>query len=205
MTVSLPFFISRIATTVYSAANTIILDLISGGAMTAYYTSADKLVSTAKSGLSPISDSLYPYMIKNKDFKLVKKVLLLTEPIIIVGCAVLFIWATPICTWFFGEEYTYTADALRALLPIVVIILPSYILGFPMLGAMGLSKHANYSIILASSLHVINLVVLYITGMMNIVTLGILTSIAESVVFLYRLTVVIKNRNLLTKKDGEKV
>lgn len=205
MKVSVPFFISRIATTMYSAANTIILDLISGGAMTAFYTSADKLVSTAKSGLSPVSDSLYPYMIKNKDFKLVKKVILLIEPVIILGCVIVFVFAEPLCTWFFGSEYTQTAYALRALLPIVAIILPSYIFGFPTLGAMGLSKHANISIIVASSMHVINLIVLYSLGVMNIVTLGIATSVTETVVLVYRLIIVVKNRHLfngVTAKEG---
>lgn len=198
---SVPFFASRIAGTVYSVANTIILDFISGGAMTAFYTSADKLVSTARSGLSPISDSLYPYMIKNKDFKMVKKVLLLLEPIIIVGCVILFIWAEPICTWFFGAAYTYTAYALRALLPVVAITLPSYIFGFPVLSAMGLSKHANYSVILASAIHVVNLIILSALGIMNIITLGIATSVAEFVVLAYRLAVVIRNRNVLIKEQ----
>ena len=200
---SCPFFVSRIATTVYSASNTILLDLISGGAMTAFYTSADKLVSTAKSGLSPISDSMYPYMVRNKDFKLVKKILLILEPIIIIGCAVVFIWATPLCTWFFGEEYAQTAPALRALLPIVAIILPSYIFGFPVLGAMGLNKYANYSIIVASILHISTLTVLFCLGLMNMVTLCISTSVTEFVVLIYRLTVVIKNRHLLNPDNQE--
>ena len=197
MKTSAPFFVSRIAGTMYSVANTIILDLISGGAMTAFYTSADKLVSTAKSGLSPISDSMYPYMVKHKDFKMVKRVLLMLEPIIIIGCIILFIWAVPICTWFFGEEYIQTGYALRALLPVVVIILPSYIFGFPVLGAMGLNKHANYSVIFASIIHIVNLIVLYALGLMSIVTLGIATSVAEVLVLAYRLVVVIKNRRLL--------
>lgn len=194
MRVSFPFFVSRIATTMYSAANTIILDSLSAGAMTAYYTSADKIVSTAKSGLSPISDSLYPYMIKNKDFKLVRKVLLFVEPIIIVGCVVLFLWAKPLCIWFFGEEYADTALALRALIPIIAIILPSYIFGFPVLGAMGLSKYANYSVILASSVHVIVLMVLFVSGRMNIVTLGVATTCTELLVLIYRLVIVFKHR-----------
>ena len=205
MKTSVPFFASRIAGTAYSVANTIILDLISGGAMTAFYTSADKLVSTAKSGLSPISDSMYPYMVKNKDFKMVKRVLLLLEPIIIVGCTILFIWAVPICTWFFGEEYTHTGYALRALLPVVVIILPSYIFGFPVLGAMGLNKYANYSVIFASIIHIINLILLYSLGIMSIVTLGIATSVAEFLVLIFRVAVVIKHRSKLREGQNEKL
>lgn len=66
------FFYSRIATSIYTASNTVILSIIAAGTSTVgYYSLSDKLVTTAKSGLSPISDSMYPYMTKNKDFKLV--------------------------------------------------------------------------------------------------------------------------------------
>ena len=131
---------------------------------------------------------------------MVKKILLLLEPIIIVGCTILFIWAVPICTWFFGDEYVQTGYALRALLPVVVVILPSYIFGFPVLGAMGLNKYANYSVIFASIIHIVNLIVLYSLGIMSIITLGIATSIAEILVLAFRLVVVIKNRRLLSKE-----
>ena len=195
------FFLSRIASTIYSAANTIILDLLSAGSMTAYYTAADKLVSTAKSGMSPIADSLYPYMIKNKDFKLVKKILLVLEPIIIVGCVVVFIWAEPLCTWFFGDEYAFTGTVLRTLLPVAAFILPTYIFGFPVLGAMGLSKHANYSVMVASAVHVVNLLILYVCDSLSVVTLGITTSIAEGIILLYRVIVVYKNRRILANNE----
>ena len=88
------FFYSRIATTAYTAFNTVLLDILTaGGAATGLYTSADKLITTGKNALSPVSDSLYPYMVKNRDFKLVKKVLTIAMPIIIVGCTGAFIWA----------------------------------------------------------------------------------------------------------------
>ena len=54
------FFLSRIATTAYTSLNTIILDMISAsGAATGYYTASDKLITTGRNLLSPISDSLY--------------------------------------------------------------------------------------------------------------------------------------------------
>lgn len=201
---SMTFFLSRIASTAYTAANTIILDILSAGAVTAYYTSADKLITTAKNGLSPISDSLYPYMTKNRDFKLVKKVLTVIMPVILAGCTVVFIWAKPLCMWFFGAEYAAAAPVLRAMLPVVVVILPSYILGFPTLSAMGLSKHANYSVIFGSALHIVNLIVLYFSGHMNMITLGILVSIAETSILLYRIIVILRHRDLLvTPPDAE--
>jgi PST family polysaccharide transporter len=198
---SATFFLSRIATTAYTSANTVVLDLISGGTVTGYYTSADKLMTTAKNGISPISDSIYPYMIKHRDFSIIKKMLLLLEPVIIAACAVMFIWAEPVCVWFFGEGFEGTAVALRALLPIGVIVLPSYLLGFPALGAMGLVKHANLSVVYASIFHIVTLAVLFFAGLLNIVTLGIATSCTEGLILLYRVVIILKNKHLL--KSGK--
>lgn len=198
------FFYSRIATSIYTASNTVILSVISAGTTTVgYYTLADKLVTTAKSGLSPISDSMYPYMTKNRDFKLVWRILRLFMPIIIGGCVVVFIFARPLCEFVFGAGYGDAAPVLRAMLPVVVVILPSYILGFPTLSAMGLSKYANYSVVFGSVLHIINLLILYFTGNMNMVTLGVLVSIAEIAILAFRIVVIWTHRDCMRVSDEE--
>lgn len=197
------FFLSRIATTAYTALNTVILDMItaSGGA-TGYYTAADKLITTGRNVLSPISDSMYPYMARNRDFKLVKKVLLVAMPPIILFCAACFIWAEPLCILFLGPEYGPAGTVLRAMLPVGIVTLPNYILGFPTLGAMGLSKYANYSVIFGSILHICNLLILYVTGNMNMITLAILVSVAECAILIFRIAVIIRNRHLMKPVEG---
>lgn len=192
------FFLSRIATTAYTSLNTIILDMItaSGGA-TGYYTAADKLITTGRNVLSPISDSMYPYMARNRDFKLVKKVLLVALPPITLFCAACFIWAEPLCRFFLGPEFGPAGTVLRAMLPVGVVTLPNYILGFPTLGAMGLSKYANYSVVFGSVLHVCNLLILFLTGNVNMVTLAILVSVAESAILIFRIVVIVRNRHLM--------
>ena len=202
------FFLSRFATTAYSALNTIILDIVSpsnirvGGEtvknpVRGYYTSADKLMTTGKQALSPISDSLYPYMVKHHDYRLVKKVLLILEPIIFAGCAVVFAFAPQFCELFFGEGFAPAGNVLRVMLPTAVIILPSYICGFPMLSSMGLTKHANYSTVFGSVIHIINLAILYFTGHMNMITLGAAMSVAEALILGYRLVVIWLHRDRL--------
>lgn len=201
---SLTFFFSRIATTVYSTTNTVILGAIDKvGIITGYYTSADKVLATAKNGLSPISDSLYPYMVKNKDFKLVKKILTVFMPIIVLGCTVVGIFAKPICVIVFGSEYEGVAPILTAMLPAIVAILPSYILGFPTLSAMGLSKYANYSIIAGTITHIVGLSILGICGHLSAVTLAAMTSVSEWSILMCRLFVVIKNRKRFSSKISE--
>lgn len=197
------FFFSRIATTAYSAMNTVILDLISSsGATTAFYTSADKLISTGKSALSPISDSLYPYMVKNRDFKLVKRVLLILEPLIVIFCSLCFVFAQELCVLIFGPDFAPAGQVLRAMLPVGVVILPSYICGFPMMSAMGIAKHANYSVVFGSCLHICNLLLLSFLGKINMVSLGLSVSLAETMILAYRLVVIWLHRDRLKGGTG---
>ena len=198
------FFYSRIATTVYSALSTIILDLVTaGGAPTSFYTAADKLIVTGKNAVSPISDSMYPYMVKHRDFKLVKKILLIFEPLIFLFCAAVFIWAEPFCSLIFGAEFAPTGQVLRAMLPVGVVILPSYILGFPTLSAMGLSKYANFSVIAGSIFHIIIMSILFFSGYMNMVTLAAAVSATECVILAYRIIIVIHFRDRMGKEIVE--
>ncbi len=196
------FFYSRIATTAYTSLNTVILDMITAtGAATGFYTAADKLIVTGKNLLSPISDSLYPYMVRNKDYNLVKKILMVLTPVITLLCVICFIWAEPICKLLLGADFGPAGQVLRAMLPVAVVTLPNYILGFPMLTAMGLKQYANYSVIFGSVLHMINLGILYLSGSMNMVTLAILVSVAEIAILLFRVTVIWLHRDRLRHEE----
>lgn len=187
-----PFFISRVSSTVYQGLNTIILSAIYGPSpVVGYYTSADKIVSLSKSSSSPIADSLYPYMLREKNYKLVRKILYIFMPIIFIGVCVAFVFADQFCIFIFGNEYANTGGILRCLLPIVVIILPTYILCFPVMVPLGLSKQANFSNVIGLFAQVTGLILLTLFRCLNVYTLCILTSISELMVFLFRLCAVI--------------
>lgn len=192
------YFWSRIATSVYGATNTVIIKaLYPSGPTVGLYSSAEKLMTTARSAFSPIADSMYPYMVKNKDYKLVKKVLVFLMPLIIIGCTGVFILAEPFCVLLFGEEFAGAAPYLRLLLPIVAISLPTYIFGFPVLSPLGLAKWANISVIVGAVLHAVQLGALYLTDMLNAKSICIAICITEAVILLIRVVVVIKNRHRL--------
>lgn len=198
------YFFSRIATTLYGATNTFILGfLYPTGNTLGYYTSAEKLTTTARSAFSPIADSLYPHMVKNKDFKLVKKILVILMPIILFGCVFVWIFAEPLCALLLGEDFRLSGDILRLLMPIVAITLPSYIFGFPVLSPMGLAKYANISTIVGSIVQVVNLLILFLFGVLNVKTICIATCITETVVLSFRVIVVFRNRCLLKFHSNE--
>lgn len=192
------YFFSRIATTLYGATNTFILGfLYPTGNTLGYYTSAEKLTATARSAFSPIADSLYPHMVKNRDFKLIKKILFILMPIIVVGCIGVWIFAEPFCALLLGEKFRSSGTILRLLMPIVAITLPSYIFGFPVLSPMGLAKYANISTIVGSIVQLVNLMILFLSGYLNVRTICIATCITETIVLLFRVIIVIRNRHLL--------
>lgn len=198
------FFFSRIATTLYTVTNTVVLDIAKSGngIVTSSYTAASKVTELAKNGVSPISDSLYPYMVKNRDFSMVKRMLWILEPIIVAGCVIVGVFAEPICS-VLGKDFTSAAAPLRALLPVIAVILPSYIFGFPVMGAMGINKYANYSTIVGSVIHVIVMAALLITGNFGPVSAGLATSFTETVILVFRVVVVYKHRHLLRSPAKE--
>jgi len=189
---TIPFFVSRIASTVYQALNTIILGFVYGtSAIVGYYTSADKIVSVSKTCSSPIADSLYPYMLRKKNYSLIKKLMLLVMPLICLAGVILFIFAEDACVLLFGQEYAPAGNILRCLIPIMVVILPTYILCFPVMVPLGLSNYANMSNVVGMVLQIIGLIILTLTGHLDVYSLCVLTSISEVSVFVFRLSVVI--------------
>lgn len=199
------YFWSRIATTVYGATNSVLIGILYPvGATMGLYSSSEKLMTTARSAFSPIADSMYPYMVKNKDYKLVKKILTVLMPVIFFGCAIVFVFAKEFCVLLFGAEYAGSAPYLRLLLPIVAISLPTYIFGFPVLSPLGLAKYANISVIVGAVLHAAQLVCLFTLGFLTVKTICIATCITEGVILLIRVAVVVKNRNRLKATDSDK-
>jgi PST family polysaccharide transporter len=146
-------------------------------------------------------------MTRHRDFKMVKKILLLAMPPITLFCAVCFIWAEPVCSLLLGEDFAPAGQVLRAMLPAAVLTLPNYILSFPTLGPMGLSSWANYSVMIGSCVHLVNLVILYFTGNMNMISLAAMLSVTEAIILVIRIVVIVKHRDkmrpLPQKENGE--
>jgi PST family polysaccharide transporter len=202
---TIAFFASRIATTFYQAATTVILGILyANQPVVGYYSSVDKLMSATKSFSSPVADSLYPYMSKNKDYKLIKKILFIISPIIAIAGIITFVFAEKICVIIFGREYREAANILRCMIPAMMVIFPTYIMSFPVLSPLGLSKYANLSNILGACLQVVLVAVLWLINKLNVYSLCICGSISEVTVFVFRCMVAFINRSKMNVKNMER-
>lgn len=188
-----PFFTSRLASTFYQALNILLLGcMYPGQAIVGYYSSVDKLLSVVKSISSPLADSLYPYMMKNKDYKLIYKILSFSLPMIGICVVLTLLFAEKICVILFGNEYRQASMLLRCMVPAMAVIFPTYILCFPVLVPMGLSKYANFSNILGAILQIFFLLILYITKNMSAMMICITSALSEMCVFIFRFGIVMK-------------
>lgn len=117
-------------------------------------------------------------------------------PIITMGVILVAVFAEPLCVFAFGKEYAGAGNVLRLLLPIAWVILPTYIIAFPVMSPLGLTKYANYSNVIGMCIQIVGLFQLKITRNMNVYTICGLTSLTEVSVFLYRLIVVLLRKKL---------
>jgi len=207
------FLLSRMAASINSNLNGLLLKHAMPDAglsiytnpdmATGLYTSADTVIQAARNGMSPIADSLYPHMMKHRNFSIVKKALLFIYPVILLGCAFVFAFAEPLLTLWLGPEGRDVVLPLRLMIPVAVFCFPNYVLGYPTLGAMGLAKYANISTGFGTVIYLIGAWVCYKTVGISLPALCILSSVTEFSILLFRLAVIIKNRRLLQSPDEE--
>lgn len=195
---SFGFFISRFASVFYQSLNVVLLGFAyPGQVVVGCYGAAEKFLSYAKTVSSPIADSLYPYMVRTKNYRICIKALLISCPLILVAAAVVWIFSEPICVFVFGPGYEGASLLLRCLMPAIVVIFPTYILCFPMLVPMGLADYANRSNVVGAVVQIVLVCVLVLTGSFSAPTLCLAASFSEVSVFLFRLWAVVSHRDLL--------
>ena len=79
----------------------------------------------------------------------------------------------------FGDPETQVVLPLRLLIPVAVFCFPNYVLGYPTMGAMGLAKFANISVVFGTFVYLAGVAVLWLTVGINLVSLCLLTSLTE--------------------------
>lgn len=194
------FFLSKVAGSINVSLSGVILKAVAGETVTGLYTNADRVISVARAGMSPIADSLYPHIMKNRNFAIVKKALVLVYPVILLGCALVFIFAEPLLVLWLGPEGKDVAMPLRLMIPAAVFTFPSYVLGHPTLGAMGLIKYANISVVFGTAVYLLGLGAAYFTVGVDLTSASVLASLTEFSILMFRIAVIIKHRRIL--KDG---
>jgi PST family polysaccharide transporter len=196
------YFLSRISVSVYTISNVFTLGLFSTNTMVGYYSAAEKLFIAIQNAYVPANNSLYPYMTKTKNTILFKKIFWFITAANTILIAGLFIYAKEILYIIYKMEDGESVLVFRLLLIACLLIIPSILMGYPFLGALGYPKFVNNSVISSSVFHLCGLIFLVLTNHLTIYSVAAMLIITEGVVCGIRIWGACKfNLFKLTKAD----
>lgn len=185
---STQFFLSRVSLSLYTASNVFVLGLILNTTMVGYYSIAETLYKGLQSLYSPIVTTLYPYVAKQKNISLFKKIFTFTVIGNVAVIAILAISAKTLFALLFGVGYTLSSVYVFYILLIAsLVVVPSIMMGYPFLAALGHPNEANRSIIIGSTAHLIGLCLLVILDALTIFTVSCMVVVTESIVISLRI------------------
>ena len=93
---SFVYFLSNVASTSCNALSTIIIGIYVNATEVAYWSVCMQIIGTIQACYSPISDGIYPEMIRSKNIGIVKKALKIFLPVIGLGCVATIFLAKPV-------------------------------------------------------------------------------------------------------------
>ncbi|PWB70812.1 flippase [candidate division GN15 bacterium] len=153
------FFVSRASVSIYDNSNTFVVGLVLGNVAAGYYSAAEKLFKAMTALQMPLTNSLYPYMSKSRDVRAYRKIFTTATVGNAALCLLVFVLAYPIVSLIYGAGFELSASLLRMFAILTCIMVPSALLGYPLLAALGHSGYANYSVVAAAVIHLLLLLV----------------------------------------------
>lgn len=180
------YFISNMATTAFGALNTLLIGIFMSGTDVAYWSVCMQIVGAIQTMYNPITDGIYPEMVKSKDVRLIKNTLKLFMPIIAAGCVIVVAAAPIALTVVGGAKYTAATPVLRMLVPVLFFSFPGMLLGWPTLGAIDKSRQVMVTTFATAFFQIAGLLLLGLIGHFTLMSLSILRSITECVMMLLR-------------------
>lgn len=199
---SYPFFISRLAVSIYTTGAGIFLGFFNSANNVALYAVADQIYRGIQSLISPLQQVMYPYMIRTKNFIFLYKVTCMLT--------LFYLAALPFCLWLspyilvllFGPDYLGSVDILNVFFIALLVLLPSIMLGYPLFGARGALNTVNKTVIFAAIFQVILFFALALKGMVSPMAIAFSIFLTESLVFLLRLKFGVIDYSVFSFKKG---
>ncbi len=183
---SAQFFLSRLSVSLYTTSNTFFLGIFTSNAMVGYYAAAEKLYIALQSAYQPLVNALYPYVARHRNIRFFKKIFYFAISGNVLICLLLFILAPWVIHTLFGNNAMASVPVFRKLILVALVVVPSILVGYPFLAALGYPQYANGTVVLGSIIHISGLAILALTGQINLVTVPLLLGITELTVFLSR-------------------
>lgn len=167
--VSAIYCVSNVSSSLFSGFTTVIIGLaITSKTDIAFWSLTLTTVNAVQSLYTPIANSLYPHMIKNRDFGFARKLALVALPALILGTVAYCALSKPIMLVLGGPEYVGGVHVMWMISPIFIFSFYGILIGWPVLGAMGHVKELTVSTLFTGIVNVVSLLALYLAGLITL-------------------------------------
>lgn len=180
------FFLSNMASTTFTALNTLLIGIFIDAQHVAEWSVCLQMVSAVQAMYTPVTDGIYPYMVKNKDWGLIKKTAKIYMTLITAGCIFTFFAARIALLIIGGEKYVSAVPLLRAFIPLLFFSFPAMLMGWPALGAIGKVKETTATTVITAGLQIGGMILLLLIGQFDVMNLALLRGITETCMFAMR-------------------
>lgn len=196
------FFISRLSVSINNSVGSFFLGLSFSPASIelGILAGITKITTAGEMMLTPINDSVYPHMVKEKDYKLLKKIFIYGGIIWLVGCSIVFIGADTVCNIILGAKYASAGGYLRILMVNSFFAFFSIFLGYPSLSPIGKANYANAAIPIATIINVSACFILWIFNAITLVRILVIMSLMNVILVIIRGLALYKYRYLIPKE-----
>ena len=196
------YFASNVASTSFSALNTLLLGIILTTQEVAYWGVCIQAVAAVQALYTPITDSLYPVMVREHRFSRIVKAVRLFLPLVLAGGAAAYFLADFGIVLMGGQAYAPAARIFRYLIPVLFFSFFALLFGWPTLGAIDCNAETSRSTVYALSFQVLGLLALLWTGCYSLVAVALLRSATEVVLCGIRMLYIRKNIHAFADRGG---
>jgi PST family polysaccharide transporter len=159
-------FLSRMATTLYTTSNIVILGLMTDSTFVAYYVPGDKMVRAAAEGLQgPLSQAIFPHIgrlasqSRQAALRFTAKTAKIAGVLTLAISVALFVTA-PYVGEIFGKKFEAGIPVIRVLSPLPFVMCLSNIFGVQIMANFGLKRLLTRILTVAGVLNILLAVVL---------------------------------------------
>jgi len=185
------FFWSRIAVVFYTSLGSVLVGTISLS-QAAMYTSAEQIYKAGQAVTQPITQALYPYMAKEKDWKLFYGILTKALIILVIGVGIVYIGRNYLVQTAFGDGFEDAVPILSIFLMINIINFLGVNFGYPAFAAMSRTDIANNSVILGCVYFITHISVVYNLEKLSGINVAYAVLATEILVMAVRVTYFLK-------------
>lgn len=201
----LGYFWSRVAASVNQTASSWFLgvNFAPASATMGQFTGATRISSAGELAAIPISDALYPHMLRTRDYSLFKRAYFVGLTVWSIGCSLVFIFSEELCVLLLGSQYSGTGTLLRILVVGTFFAYSSNMFGYVALAPLGKAHLANYSLLFTASFTLIVLGLLSAGGEINAVNVCVTVTAGHIINFLFRFTSFMRFRGIAKSNTPE--